>query len=122
MVHRFIDSGFWLDEILAYAISYRFISHKVYSKKKGTIDKGLLRKGWENCFGDMELLIFACAISPPEFLRFLASPRGASWAARILGKNWDSIMKVGEKPRSKAEIRAEQLIRSQEETRTERRK
>jgi hypothetical protein len=97
-VHRFIESGFWLDEILAYAIRYGFIARRTRSKEK-TINRKLLRQGWERCFGDTRLLVFAYAISPPDFLSFLLSPRGISWATRVLETKWESIMKeVDERP------------------------
>jgi hypothetical protein len=98
-VIRFMDDGLWLDEILAYAIRHGFVSGRVYSKKEKTINKKLLREGWERCFRDTRLLVFAYAISPPDFLSFLLSPRGISWARRILETNLDSIMKeVNESP------------------------
>lgn len=111
-VNRFKEDGLWLDEILVYAIRYGLVSRRVYSKKEKTIDRGLLRKGWKRCFGDTRLLVFAYAISPPDFLRYLASPRGMSWATRFLETRWDSIMKeVAERPVPKTERAAFQFIK-----------
>lgn len=99
-MNQFLESGFWLDEILAYGIRRGFLSSKVYSKeKKKPIDARLLKEGWQRCFGDTRLLVFACAVSPPELLRFLTSVRGNSWSTRFLSHKWDSIMReVARKP------------------------
>jgi hypothetical protein len=96
---EFLEGGFWLDEILVYAIRNGLVSRRVHSHGKKTIDKRLLRKGWESCFGDTRVLIFAYAISPPRFLHYLLSPRGIAWATRFLENRWDSIMReVAERP------------------------
>lgn len=113
-VKRFKDDGLWLDEILAYAITHGFVTGRVYSKKEKTINKKLLREGWEHCFRDTRLLVFAYAISPPDFLRYLLSPRGISWVTRVLETKWDSIMKeVTERPVPKTARRALQWIRNE---------
>ena len=90
-VVRFILDGLWLDEILADAIRLGFVSDQVYSEKG--IDQELLRKGWKLCFGDTRLIVFAYAISPPDFLSYLQSKRGKSWAEGVLEARWDWIMK-----------------------------
>lgn len=99
-LNQFLESGFWLDEILAYAMRRGFLSSRAYSKeKKKPIDTRLLREVWQRCFGDTRLLVFACAVSPPELLRFLTSVRGNSWSTRFLRHKWDSIMReVDRKP------------------------
>jgi len=113
-VIRFKDDDLWLDEILTYAIRYGFVSRRVHSKKEKRIDRKLLRKGWEQCFGDTRLLVFAYAISPQDFLRFLLSPRGVSWATRVLERKWDSIMKeVTERPAPKTARPALQWIKNE---------
>jgi len=113
-VKRFKDDGLWLDEILVYAIRYGFVSRRVYSKKRRKIDRELLRRGWRRCFGNTRLLVFACAISPPDFLRYLSSPRGISWATRVLETKWNSIMNEVAK-RSVAKTNRSALQRLREE-------
>ena len=111
-VYEFRESGFWLQEILVHAIRYGFLSRRVYSKKERRINRRLLRKGWERCFGDAKLLFFAYAISPPDFLRYLSSPRGISWAERIVETMWDSIMdEVNRNPVSRTARTALQMSR-----------
>jgi hypothetical protein len=92
-VKRFIESGYWLDDILAYMITNNLISSEVYSKENG-INKKMLREGWESCFRNTRLLLLAYAISPPDFLEYMMSRHGISWATNILEKKWDSIMNM----------------------------
>jgi len=110
-VKRFIGSRYWLKDILAYMIRYNLISSEVYSKENG-LDKKMLREGWERCFGNTRLLVLAYAMSPPDFLEYLMSPHGTSWATNVLDKKWDSIMnEVAKKPRSELDIAALSEIR-----------
>jgi len=90
-VNRFIDSGYWLDDILEYMLGYELVSSQVYSKENG-INKKMLREGWERCFGNTRLLVLAHAISPPDFLHYIMSPHGITWATNVLSDKWDSIM------------------------------
>ena len=92
-VDQFVESRFWLDEIITYAIRHGLLSSEVYTKDSKTMNRKLLTKGWGRCFSDTRLLVFAYAISPPDLLRYLLSPRGTSWATRFLETNWDSIMR-----------------------------
>jgi len=112
-VKGFISGGYWLNDILAYMIRYKLISTEVYSKGNG-IDKRLLREGWERCFGNTRLLLLAYAISPPDFLEYLMSRHGASWATNVLEKKWDSIMnEVAKRRRSELGIAALSKIRQE---------
>ena len=110
-VNEFIERGYWLKDILAYMIRYDLISSEVYSKQNG-LDRKMLREGWKRCFGNTRLLVLAYAVSPPDFLEYMMSPHGNSWATNFLDKKWDSIMnKVKKRPRSEFEMAALSAIR-----------
>jgi hypothetical protein len=112
-VKEFIESGYWLEDILAYMIRYDLISTEVYSKENG-LDKKMLREGWERCFENTRLLVLACAISPPDFLEYMMSRHGTSWVTNVLEKKWDSIMnEVAKRPRSELGIAALFKIRQE---------
>jgi len=100
-VNRFIDSGYWLDDILEYMLGYELVSSQVYSKENG-INKKMLREGWERCFGNTRLLVLAHAISPPDFLHYIMSPHGITWATNVLSDKWDSIMSKATEIRKKS--------------------
>lgn len=108
---KFIDTGYWLEDILAYMIRYKLFSNDVYSKENG-LDKRMLREGWERCFGNTRLLVFVCAVSPPDFLDYMMSRHGSRWAAGFLEKRWDSIIeKAAKSPASEIEVAALSAIR-----------
>ena len=110
-VKEFIESGYWLEDILEHMLRYKLVSSEVYSKETG-LDKKMLREGWERCFGNTRLLVLACATSPPDFLEYLMSRHGTSWATHFLEKKWDSIMnEIAKRPRSELGIAALSSIR-----------
>ena len=105
-VRKFIDSGYWLEDILAHMIRYNLFSNGVYSKENG-LDRRTLRESWERCFGNTRLLVLACAISPPDFLDYMMSRHGNRWTACFLEKKWDSIIeKTTKNPASEFEVTA----------------
>ena len=58
------------------------------------------------------MLVLAYAVSPPDFLEYLMSRHGTSWATNVLEKKWDSIMnEVAKRPRSELDIAALSEIR-----------
>jgi hypothetical protein len=110
-VERFIDSGYWLEDILAHMVRYNLFSNGVYSKENG-LDKRTLRDGWERCFGNTRLLVLTCAISPPDFLDYMLSRHGNRWAMSFLEKRWDAIMeKAAKNPASELEAMALSVLR-----------
>ena len=110
-VKEFRESGYWLKDILEHMLRYKLVSSEVYSKENG-LDKKMLREGWERCFGNTRLLVLAYAVSPPDFLEYLMSPHGTSWATHFLEKKWDSIMnEIAKRPRSELGIAALSSIR-----------
>jgi hypothetical protein len=112
-VKKFIDCGYWLEDILEYMIRYELISKDAYSKENG-LDKRMLRESWERCFGNTRLVVFASAISPPDFLDYMMSPHGSRWTSNILEKKWDSIMeRAAKNPPSKFGVAAQSEIRRQ---------
>jgi hypothetical protein len=111
-VKEFIfESRYWLEDILEHMLRHKLVSSEVYSKENG-LDKKMLREGWQRCFGNTRLLVLAYAVSPPDFLDYLMSPHGNSWATNFLEKKWDSIMnEAARRPRSELGMAALSKVR-----------
>jgi hypothetical protein len=93
IVETFFKDGFWIDNILAYAISWRRLRKNVVSKGlQPEMNVKLLKRGWRACFGDSKLFIVAFAFSPPHFLDYLTTPAGQKWLTRHLTSNWNSVL------------------------------
>jgi len=93
-LERFKNELFWFDDILRFAISDAKLSPRVYSKNQINID--LLKQGWERCFDDTQLFVFAVAVSPPRLLEFLTTQPGRVLAEQRLQQSWKHIVEHAE--------------------------
>lgn len=93
----FKNNMFYLDQILERALAAG-LSPKFYNRTTGSINMRLLREGWARYFEDTKTMVWAYAINPAEFLRFIETT-GQEYMKKRLAANWDNILARGKKRR-----------------------